>query len=81
MDFQQLLNSITPDVYQNLKTAIELGKWPTGVALTQEQTQTCMQAVIAYEQQHVPENERTGVINDKCASSKPEDDIQTLTVK
>ena len=65
MDFKQLLDSITPEVYENLKTAIELGKWANGEKLTQEQKELCMQAVIAYEHKHVPEDQRTGYIPPK----------------
>ncbi len=65
MDFQALLNSITPEIYQNLKRAIELGKWPDGQKLSAEQKEHCMQAVIAYEQQHLPPEEHTGYIPPK----------------
>ena len=68
MDFQQLLNSITPDIYENLKRAIELGKWPDGKALTQEQRESCMQAVIAYEHKHKGFEERTGYVPPKPGS-------------
>lgn len=63
MDFQQLIDGITPDIYRNLKRAVEIGKWPDGRALTAEQRELSMQAVIAYELQHVPEQERTGFID------------------
>ena len=60
MDLQQLLNNLTPDIYQNLKRAVELSKWPDGNRLTGEQRQLCMQAMIAYESKHLPPQERTG---------------------
>ncbi len=63
MSFQQLLDSITPAVYENLKRAVEIGKWPDGRALTAEQRELSMQAVIAYEQKHLAEHERTGYID------------------
>lgn len=62
MDLQQLLNSITPAIYQNLKLAIEIGKWPDGNKLSSEQRQLCMQAVIAYEHKHLPLEQHTGYI-------------------
>jgi uncharacterized protein YeaC (DUF1315 family) len=62
MDLQQLLNSITPEIYQNLKVAVELGKWADGNKLSREQRQLCMQAVIAYEHKHLPPEEHTGYI-------------------
>jgi uncharacterized protein len=62
MNVQQLLNSITPDVYQQLKRAIEIGKGLDGTKLTPEQRQLCMQAVIAYEKLNLPVEEHTGYI-------------------
>lgn len=63
MQFQELIKTITPEIYDNLKLAIEIGKWPDGRALTSEQRELCLQAVIAYEAQHVPAHERTGYID------------------
>ena len=37
MNLDDIINSMTPEVYQRLSTAVELGKWPDGVALTEEQ--------------------------------------------
>ncbi len=63
MQFQQLIETITPEIYANLKTAIEIGKWPDGRILTGEQRELCLQAVIAYELKNIPETERTGYID------------------
>jgi uncharacterized protein YeaC (DUF1315 family) len=62
MDLQQLLSSLTPEIYQNLKRAVELGKWPDGNRLSSEQRQLCMQAVIAYEHKNLPPEQHTGYI-------------------
>lgn len=63
MQFQKLIETITPEIYANLKTAIEIGKWPDGRSLSSEQRELCLQAVIAYELKNIPENERTGFID------------------
>ena len=60
-----LLNNITPDIYQNLKRSVELGKWPNGERLSDEQKALCMQAVIAYEKKHLPPEQHTGYIETK----------------
>lgn len=77
-NLQQLLTSITPDIYDRLKLAVEIGKWPDGQRLTQEQRDLCMQAVISYEHQHMPAESHTGFIPPKphqhCGS---EGDSQT----
>jgi uncharacterized protein YeaC (DUF1315 family) len=63
MDFDKLINNITPEIYQNLQRAIEIGKWPDGTPLTQEQKELSMQAVIAYDNKFVSEQERVGYID------------------
>ncbi|VDZ83600.1 Protein of uncharacterised function (DUF1315) [Kluyvera intermedia] len=34
MSIEQMIDNMTPEIYQRLVTAVELGKWPDGVALT-----------------------------------------------
>lgn len=63
MDYQQLIDGMSPDIYRSLKRALELGKWPDGKALTQEQRHNSMQAVIAWGEKHLPERERVGYID------------------
>jgi uncharacterized protein len=71
-EFQQLINNITPEIYQNLKTAVEIGRWPSGIKLTRHQRQASLQAVIAYETRHFAVEERTGYVppvkNRRCAT-------------
>lgn len=81
MNIEQMLNTLTPEIVEKLKTAVEIGKWPNGVALTKEQRQTCMQAVLVWEHKHLPETERTGYIDrgtkeedEHCDSHDPKDD-------
>jgi uncharacterized protein YeaC (DUF1315 family) len=57
---EQLIDVVTPAIYINLKSAIELSKWPSGTRLSREQQDYCMQAVILYEARHIPAEERTG---------------------
>lgn len=40
MELDDLLSVMTPEIYQRLATAVELGKWPDGVSLTPEQKKT-----------------------------------------
>jgi uncharacterized protein YeaC (DUF1315 family) len=75
MDFQQLIESITPDIYSNLTRAVETGKWPDGSRLTPEQREHSLQAIIAYDTRHKAEEERVGYIPPKqqkepCDSKK-----------
>ncbi|WP_107851061.1 YeaC family protein [Oceanimonas marisflavi] len=50
--FQQAIAAMPKEVYERLKTAVELGKWPDGSALTQEQKENSMQAVLAWQAMH-----------------------------
>lgn len=40
MNIDDMIGGMTQEIYQRLVTAVELGKWPDGVALTQEQKRT-----------------------------------------
>lgn len=72
MNKAEILKALTPEIVSRFKTAIELGKWADGNKLTDEQRQTCMQAVMVWEHEHLSEEERTGYIHkpkkDACAS-------------
>ena len=60
---QRLIENINPEIHDNLKTAIELGRWSTGERLTPEQLNNCLQAVIAYENENLKEVDRVGYID------------------
>jgi uncharacterized protein YeaC (DUF1315 family) len=63
MDYQELLKQLGPEVYERFKRALELGRWPDGQQLTDDQRDHCMQAVITYDQLHLPEEQRVGYID------------------
>ncbi len=67
----ELIDEITPAIYDNLKTAVELGKWPDGKKLDSQQLENCMQAIILYEARNVPEQDRTGfALATSCSVSR-----------
>ena len=61
--FEELLTSITPEVHNKLKKAVELGRWENGDRLSKEQIELCMQAVIAYDEIYLDEEEKIGYID------------------
>lgn len=70
MDMKQLLERMDHSMYQVLKGAVELGKWPDGRTLSAEQKETGLQAILAFEiRAGVPEELRTGFLPPK---HKPE---------
>ena len=52
--FVEMIENITPDIYESLKLAVEIGKWSDGRKLTQEQRELSLQALIAWEVQNLP---------------------------
>ena len=52
---------MTPEVYQRMKTAVEIGKWPDGTPLTPEQRDSAMQAVMLYQSRHNTDAEHMSV--------------------
>ena len=82
MEYNQLVAQMTPEIYERLKLATELGKWPDGRVLTDEQKQSCMEAVLRYQAMHLPAEEHSGFIKDKCKSSteKTADTAQVIKI-
>ncbi|WJV55791.1 DUF1315 family protein [Pectobacteriaceae bacterium CE90] len=52
MQLDDLINTMTPEIYQRLVTAVELGKWPDGVSLTAEQKENSLQIVMLWQSRH-----------------------------
>jgi uncharacterized protein YeaC (DUF1315 family) len=69
-NFAEVASNITAEVYASFKLAVEIGKWPDGRKLTQEQKELCLQAMIAFEQLHLPEEQRTGYMGPQACKSK-----------
>jgi len=51
-NLDEMLAAMTPEIYQRLATAVELGKWPDGVALTAEQKENSLQLVMLWQSRH-----------------------------
>tara|TARA_R110000772_G_scaffold50977_5_gene117095 strand:+ start:450 stop:701 length:252 start_codon:yes stop_codon:yes gene_type:complete len=61
--FKELVKTIGPDVHAKFKQAIELGRWENGDRLSKQQIELCLQAVIAYDELHLAEEEKVGYID------------------
>ncbi len=70
--FLEAIENITPEIYASLKLAVEIGKWPDGRKLSPEQKELTLQAMIAWEIQNLPEEERTGYMGPQECESKSE---------
>ena len=63
MDYLELIETMSPEVYRSLLRSVELGRWPDGKAVTPEQRENAMQAIIAWGELHLQEEERVGFIS------------------
>ncbi len=75
MNYQELIANMTPDIHRSLKRAVEIGKWPDGKPLSDEQKSLCMEAVINYDNHHLDTEQRVGFIDrgSKADGEKCED--------
>lgn len=84
MNIQELIAMIDPGIYENLKRAVELGKWSNGTVLSKQQKALCMQAIIAYDIKHTPEHGRVGYVlkpRGSCGVLDSGDDADPRPVK
>lgn len=63
MDYLELVADMSPEVYERLKRALEVGKWADGSTLSAEQKQNALQAVIAWGELHLSAEQRVGFID------------------
>ncbi|NRA61922.1 MAG: DUF1315 family protein [Psychrobium sp.] len=73
MQIEQLINAMSPAVYEILKQAVEIGKWPNGVALTDQQRDKACQGMMLYQGTHLSQTDhmtvgKGGVINNLSKS-------------
>ncbi|MFK0571249.1 YeaC family protein [Endozoicomonas sp.] len=69
MQLDAFLEKITPAIHQALRLALELGKWPDGRLITEEERDASLQAVIVYEHENLPESQRVGFMPTTCKSN------------
>ena len=63
MDYQELIDRLDPALVQRMRDAVATGRWPDGTAVTEEQREHSLQAIIAWEAKHLLAQERTGYID------------------
>jgi uncharacterized protein YeaC (DUF1315 family) len=80
MDYQKLIEKMPLETYQSLKRALELGKWADGKALSREQREHTMQAVIAWGKFHLSQEQRVGYIDKKHKGGDVCDDPEESTL-
>ncbi|WP_458525473.1 YeaC family protein [Onishia taeanensis] len=74
MTFDKMVQQMTPAIYESLKQAVSLRKWPDGRVLSAEQVELCLEAVIKYEAEHgVSPEQRVGYLDRASCGSDGED--------
>jgi uncharacterized protein len=81
MDYRQLIDSMTPEIYRSLRRAVEIGKWPDGRPLSPEQRSESLQALIVWGELHLPESDRIGFIDRGHKAGEMCDDPAVITLK
>lgn len=71
MDYQQLLDRLSPDIVDRLRRGVETGRWPDGTALSDAQREHSLQAVIAWDNRYRPAGERVGYVHKGAQKSAP----------
>lgn len=70
-DFASTAASLDRPTYENLKRALELGRWPDGRRLEPKQREICMDAVLNWEAVNLPPEQRSGYIEAKACADAP----------
>ena len=82
MNVDELISAMTPDIYLNMKQAVELGRWGDGRVMTKEQKAHSLEALIRYEHLHdIGETERVGYVDMSNKRKKKAADSHTQTIK
>lgn len=69
-DFTSAAAGLDRPTYENLKRALELGRWPDGRTLEPRQREICLDAVLSWEAVNLPPEQRSGYIErGACASA------------
>ncbi len=69
---EKLIESMTYNVYTRLRQAVELGKWPDGNVLSEEQLEQSLQLVILYGERNLPSDQRIGApMQNTCKTKEP----------
>jgi len=73
MQVEQLIQAMSPAVYQILKQAVEIGKWPNGDPLADDQKVQATQAMMLYQGTHLEQTDhytigKNGVFNNHSKS-------------
>ena len=74
-DVEGLLIDLRNNGGGSLKTAIEIGKWPDGRILSDEQKASCMEAVLRYQALKLDPTQHSGYMTGRCKSASSDEQV------
>ncbi|REF28093.1 hypothetical protein BDD26_2956 [Xenorhabdus cabanillasii] len=78
MKLDDLLSAMTPEIYQRLVQAVELGKWQDGVPLTPEQKENSLQMVMLWQARHNYDPEHMTIGTDGQITIKSKQELKAM---
>ena len=63
MNIEQMVSQITPELYLQLQTAVEIGRWPDGSRVSDEQREMLIQALMIWQSRHDAERDEPYTIS------------------
>ncbi len=76
MDLDQILKSMTPEVYDSLCRAVETGRWDNGQPLTERQKEDSLQLVMYYQAKKEQSGEHFTIGADGELVLKPKSELK-----
>lgn len=79
--FDVLFSLLDKNSLPKVRLAIETCRWPSGAPMSKEDQSRCLEKLIEWEAQNLPEEERSGFMPTKCASQNGKTDTSILRFK
>ncbi len=61
MELLSLVDTMTEEMYLRLKCAAETGKWPEGTVVAQDQKESALKIIMAYQARHLNSDEMLSI--------------------
>ncbi|MGX5914183.1 YeaC family protein [Aliidiomarina sp. Khilg15.8] len=76
MQHEQLVASMTPELYERLREAVETGRWPDGNALNDQQREDTLALVMLYQARHLDQTEPFSIGKDGNMVQKSKSELR-----
>ena len=76
MNIDQLVEQMTPEIYESMCRAVETGRWDNGESLTDQQKDDSLQLVLCYQSMRERSGEHFTIGGDGELVLKPKSELQ-----